>query len=195
MAVYDSPPLSSELSGFDQIGKNCMISNGVWVKRSSHKPDRGVFLGDGVMIFDSVHIVVGSLDANPNANIVLGNRVIINVGGYISGEGGLVIEDDVLIGPHVRILSAGHGIHGGHSSVIDNPLTYAPIRIGRGAWIGGGSTILQGVAIGEGAVVGAGSVVPKSVPPFAVVVGNPARIKRYREGYAPKPWWSFWKFN
>jgi len=47
-----------------------------------------------------------------------------------------------------------------------------------GAWIGFNATILKGVTIGEGAVVGAGSVVSKNVPPFTIVVGNPARAVR-----------------
>jgi acetyltransferase-like isoleucine patch superfamily enzyme len=50
--------------------------------------------------------------------------------------------------------------------------------IGRGASIGSGATILPGVNIGEGAMVGAGAVVTKDVPPYTVVVGNPARVLR-----------------
>jgi acetyltransferase-like isoleucine patch superfamily enzyme len=49
----------------------------------------------------------------------------------------------------------------------------------RGASIGSGSTILSNVVIGENAIVGAGSVVTKSVPPNAIVAGNPAKLFRY----------------
>ena len=52
--------------------------------------------------------------------------------------------------------------------------------IGSDVWIGFGATVLSCVTIGHGAVVGAGAVVASSVPPFAIVVGNPARILRYR---------------
>ena len=55
------------------------------------------------------------------------------------------------------------------------------IRIGDDVWIGAGAIILPGVTIGEGAVVGAGAVVTKDIPPFAIVVGNPAKIIRYIE--------------
>src|SRR5205085_10757007 len=52
--------------------------------------------------------------------------------------------------------------------------------IGNDVWIGMGAIVLSGVMVGDGAVIGAGAVVGKSVPPYAVVVGNPAHIIRYR---------------
>ncbi|WP_311030059.1 CatB-related O-acetyltransferase [Mesorhizobium koreense] len=55
-----------------------------------------------------------------------------------------------------------------------------PIRVGNDVWIGRRAVILSGVTIGDGAIIGAGAVVTKDVPPYAVVVGNPARVARYR---------------
>lgn len=52
----------------------------------------------------------------------------------------------------------------------------APVRIENGAWIGARAIILKGVTVGQGAVVAAGSVVTKTVPPYTIVAGNPARI-------------------
>ena len=54
------------------------------------------------------------------------------------------------------------------------------VQIGNDVWIGRSAIVLSGVSIGNGAVVGAGAVVTKSVPPYAIVAGNPARIIRYR---------------
>ena len=75
-------------------------------------------------------------------------------------------------------------IYGNNASV---SLTTAPIRLGRGSWVFARAIILPGVYLGEGAVAAAGAVVAKSVPPFAIVAGNPARVvreRRYR-GVAP----------
>lgn len=64
-------------------------------------------------------------------------------------------------------------------------------------WIASGANVLHGVTIGDGAVVGAGSIVTKDVPPYAIVVGNPARILKYRfddkiiEELLKIKWWDF----
>ncbi|GAJ38348.1 putative acetyltransferase [Parageobacillus caldoxylosilyticus NBRC 107762] len=68
---------------------------------------------------------------------------------------------------------------------LNNGVTYynrfkEECEVGNDVWIGANSTILRGVTIGDGAVVGANSIVTKSVPPYAVVAGNPARIIKYR---------------
>jgi len=56
----------------------------------------------------------------------------------------------------------------------------SPVALGHDVWIGHGAVVLPGVTIGTGAAVGAGTIVTKDVPPFAVVVGNPGRVLRYR---------------
>ncbi len=61
-----------------------------------------------------------------------------------------------------------------------HPKTKGNVTIGNDVWIGCNATILSGVTIGDGAVIGARAVVAKNVPPYAIVVGNPARIIRYR---------------
>lgn len=68
-------------------------------------------------------------------------------------------------------------------------------RIGNDVWIGAGAIIKDGLIIGDGAIIGAGAIITKPVPPFAIMVGNPARLLRHR--FSPdriseilmSPWW------
>lgn len=168
----------------DEMGPNCRISERVTVMRGARKPDRGIWLGADCVLLRDVRLVIGDLEENPDADLRLGDRTVVNVGCYLSGEGGLVLDEDVLVGAHVKLLSAGHAFDGFDAVIARNPLTYGRIHIHRGAWISAGAIVLQGVEIGQGAVVGAGAVVTKSVPPFAIAVGNPARVLRYRDGFA-----------
>ncbi len=61
-----------------------------------------------------------------------------------------------------------------------HPRPTGRISIGNDVWIGNGATVLGGVTVGDGAVVGAAAVVSRDVPPYAIVVGNPARVVRSR---------------
>ncbi len=66
------------------------------------------------------------------------------------------------------------------ATLTGHPATHGDVRIGNDVWIGQGATILSGVTIGDGAIIGAQAVVAKDVPPYTIVVGNPARPVRKR---------------
>jgi acetyltransferase-like isoleucine patch superfamily enzyme len=114
------------------------------------------------------------------------------------------------IAPEVRIVGGGEHITARTSSYPMNARLFdrdhhtaldavhsAPTEIGSDVWIGLRATILAGVTVGHGAVIGAGSLVAKSVPPYAVVVGNPATVVRYRfdkdvrERLLALEWWNW----
>lgn len=107
-------------------------------------------------------------------NIRFGERVFLNSGCRFQDQGGIDIGDDALIGHNAVITTLNHDLNPARRA----DMHPAPVRIGRGAWLGANVTVLPGVTIGDGAVVGAGSVVTKDVAPSTVAVGTPARPVR-----------------
>jgi len=107
----------------------------------------------------------------------IGKNVFINHDCSFLDIGGISIEDDVLIGPKVSLITESHPL----SPAERKALTVKPIVIKRNAWIGAGATILPGVTVGENAVVAAGAVVNKDVPANTVVAGVPAKVVRTLE--------------
>lgn len=101
----------------------------------------------------------------------IGKNVFINHACSFLDLGGITIEDDVLIGPKVNLVTENHPIEPNNRKT----LICKPIVIKRNSWIGAGATILPGVTVGENAVVAAGSVVTKDVPNNTIVAGVPAK--------------------
>lgn len=181
------PDFTLSHAGVDVLGADCRIDPSVSVMRFGQRA--GVLcLADGVSLYGQIRLVLGDVVADPCVGIRIGARTIVNVGAYLSGEGGLEIGADVLIGPHAKLLSAGHAIDEGDVIIARNRITRAKITVGDGAWIGAGAIVLEGVTIGRGAVVAAGALVRQDVPAGMVAAGMPARLIRSRRGDAwPAP--------
>jgi acetyltransferase-like isoleucine patch superfamily enzyme len=94
--------------------------------------------------------------------------------------GTVTIEDDVMIGSHVSIPSGGrqHGTDRTDLPMRQQPGSWTRVTIGRNSWIGDRAVVLADV--GSHCVIGAGAVVTEPIPDFAVAVGVPARVIRYR---------------
>ena len=142
-------------------------------------------VGDGTRIWAFAHVLRGArIGRNCNicdgvfieSDVVIGDGVTVKCGSQIWD--GLRIEDDVFIGPNATFSndSFPRSRH--------RPAAFEPTRVERGASIGANATILPGLTIGQGAMVGAGAVVTRSVPAFAIVAGNPARIIGYADAIA-----------
>lgn len=106
------------------------------------------------------------------ARIRLGKDIFINKGCMFVDLGGIKLEDNVLIGPDVKILSVNHPLDVSKR----RDVILKSVNIKKNAWIGAGSTICPGVTIGENSVIGAGSVVTKDVPDNVVYAGVPAKF-------------------
>jgi virginiamycin A acetyltransferase len=137
--------------------------------------------------------------------LILGDHTRISGPIRIVGAETVTIGKYCAMGSHISIISSNHKMNyanthmgfqqkHGFVSLVDRS---EPIRIGHNVWVGDKVTILPGVSIGDGAVVGAASVVTKTIPPFSVAVGNPAKVKKMRfsneviESLLKIQWWNW----
>ncbi len=127
----------------------------------------GCEIGDDVKIGTVVEIQKGAK---------IGNRCKISSHSFICE--GVTLEDEVFIGHNVTFINdlfpRATDVEGRLQTESD--WKCIPTLVKKGASIGSSATLLCGITVGEYAIVGAGSVVTKDVPPYAVVVGNPAKV-------------------
>lgn len=121
---------------------------------------------------DASTIVFVPFYTNFGRFITIGKNVFINHACSFLDMGGITIEDSVLVGPKVSLITENHPIDPRDRKT----LICKPILIKRNAWIGAAATILPGVTIGENAVVAAGAVVTADVLPNTIVGGVPAKF-------------------
>lgn len=115
-------------------------------------------------------------------NISLGEKVFIGHDVDIDASGGRVqIEKNAAIAPRAIIMNSSHTYDNLEIPMIEQDTVKSNIVIREGAWIGTGAIILPGVIIGKGAIVGAGAVVTKDVPDYAIVIGIPGKVIKYRK--------------
>lgn len=126
-------------------------------------------IGSGI---DESTTIFAPFHTNFGKFITIGKNVFINHACSFLDMGGITVEDDVLIGPRVNLVTENHPL----DPVDRRALFTKPIVIKRNAWIGAGATVLPGVTVGENAVVAAGAVVSKDVAPNTVVGGVPAKF-------------------
>ena len=139
---------------------------------------QSVTIGEGTQIWQYAVILKGAKigkDCNINCHtfiendVKIGNKVTIKSGIYLWDS--IEIGNDVFIGPNVTFVN--HNYPRSKQYLEDKKRTIIHDFVS----IGAASIILSGINIGEYAMIGAGSVVTKSIPPYALVMGNPARIR------------------
>lgn len=162
--------------GFKKFGKDSVIKfpHRIWNKDC-------IEIGENVFIVENSFIAVSKEFRGQKFKplVKIGNNVEIG-GNFILGcIKNVVIEDNVIIADRVFISDHIHDFENIKIPIrLQRLKSMGSILIKSGAFIGVNSVILSGVTIGKNSVIGASSVVTKSVPDYAVVAGNPARILR-----------------
>ena len=150
--------------------------------------DAGCTIGADTKIWHFSHIMPGAVigaKCNIGQNVVISPEVVlgnnVKVQNNVSIYTGVTCDDDVFLGPSMVFTN----IMNPRSAIVRKD-QYAKTHVGKGASIGANATIVCGNDIGEYAFIGAGSVVTKSVAPYALVLGNPAKQTGWMSEYGHK---------
>ncbi len=139
--------------------------------------DEGCHIGSGTKIWHFAHVMPNCTlgeNCNLGQNVVISPQVVlgnnVKVQNNVSIYTGVICDDDVFLGPSMVFTNVINP-----RSAVNRRDQYLKTHVGKGASIGANATIVCGHDIGEYAFIGAGAVVTKTVPAFALVIGNPAR--------------------
>ena len=151
----------------EKLEKARVQSQNLWLSRKMKGFGKGSYLKGRVEI------------SHPEV-VCIGENSCLDEGTKLRGTGTITIGNNVRAGENLFVISDNHDYEG-EELPYGKTRIKKPVKIGNNVWIGSNVTILGGAAVGEGAVIGVGSVVVKDVPACAVVAGNPAQVKKFRD--------------
>ncbi len=158
---------------FTKFGHNLLIKRSAEFKKVPHAV---LEIGDGSTIQDYSFFQL----TMPTPKVYIGSNTVIGRHNMITCKNLIRIGNDVLIGAYVQIIDHSHGI-AKNTTIREQKANIGEVIIGDDCWIGAGAKILMNVHIGKGAVIGANAVVIENIPEYAIAVGAPARVVRFRE--------------
>ncbi len=158
-----------------EIGAQAFVDDNVTL--FAHQDGGRIAIGSGSSLYRGTIVEVGQ-----QGSVIIGSNTHIQGGCHLKG----FLEDtrigaNVQIAPHCAFSPYQHNMTDLSRPIQDQGISSkGPIVVEDDAWLGLGVKVMDGVTIGRGAVVGAGAVVTKDIPPYAIAVGIPARVIRYR---------------
>lgn len=133
-----------------------------------------VELGNNVILYPNVSFE-GTGRIQIGSNVKIGTNCII----YAGKSGGVEIGENTIIAGNSYIIDTNHGMEK-DKLISQQELNSGKLVVSDDVWIGAGCTIIKGAALGRGSVIGANSLVNTEIPDYAVAVGSPAKVVKYR---------------
>lgn len=163
---------------FHSFGEGSILHRPLWI----YGPHQ-IAIGRNSLILHNAWLSVETPAwSQPAPTLRIGDRVGIRPWCTLSASGGILLEDDVILGAYSTVIDSDHTFREGRPNVMHNSVDVDPIRIGRGTWIAERVAVLKGSNIGECCIIGANSVVKGDIPPYSIAAGAPARVVGEVEG-------------
>ena len=159
------------MGGLTRIGDNCELDC---------LSKEGLTLGTSFKLGCNSKIICTGSIQNIGKGVKIGNHVGIGEYAFIGGAGGVIINDDCIIGQYFSVHPENHIFKSVDLPLKQHGTTRAGITIGKNCWIGAKVTILDGGNLGDDCVVAAGSVVRGEFPKNCIIAGVPAKVISYR---------------
>ncbi|MDE6049625.1 MAG: acyltransferase [Paramuribaculum sp.] len=154
---------------FSSIGKSLIIIDfPIYIHNSNTHIGNDVVIYPNVMFWGEGKIIIGN-------DVKIGNNVMI----HASSGSTVHIKDQTIIAANTYIIDSNHNISK-DISIQDQGVESSPVSIGPDCWIGASCVIGKGANIMKGAVIGANSFVNSEIPEYAIAVGSPAKIIKFR---------------
>lgn len=152
-----------------RLGRRVMIGEGCFL--DAHSLTGHISLGDDVWLSRGCYVM-----AHRDAAVLIDDRAYIGHRCLLYGTAGLRVGQDVLMANDVQLICGNHTFARRDVPIRAQPPEGHPIVIEDDVWLGASTIVLGGVTVGTGSVVGAGAVVTRSLPPYSIARGVPAKI-------------------
>ncbi len=157
-----------------ELGDDVIIDDNVLIDAKG-RTNKGIKIGDGVFVGRN------SILSCKNGDIELGDRVNIGFNSEVFSGSSVKIGDNTLVAAYCYFIGGDHDVDCAETTVTEQGSSSYGITVKNGCWFGAAVKVLDGVTIGAHSVVGASAVVTKSIPEYAVSVGIPAKVIKYRK--------------
>jgi acetyltransferase-like isoleucine patch superfamily enzyme len=166
-------------SQLEYVGRHVQFGGThITILGGKRKVGKGISIGDHCTIYDYSQLV--SDDFDESCGITIGNNCHFNYNCYLCGTGGLMIGDNCIFGPGVKIIPTNHRFEDIYTNIIEQGHENGMVRIENNVWVGAGAIILPNVRVKAGAIISAGAVVTKDVEENTIVAGVPATYLKVR---------------